>query len=144
MHAEFRRDQYENLKELANKDSANPEWQARLGLAAKRRGDLAELEKYKLRMYAEALTAWTKLAASPKGAQLLRDRYKDHIQIADAFAHGKQWADASAAYKAAANIAGLNLAASQPQSVWEARMGQALSASEFASEAAAWTSDASP
>ena len=140
----FRRDQYENLKELANKDSANPEWQARLGLAAKRRGDLAELEKYKLRMYAEALTAWTKLAASPKGAQLLRDRYKDHIQIADAFAHGKQWADASAAYKAAANIAGLNLAAYQPQSVWEARMGQALSASEFASEAAAWTSDASP
>jgi hypothetical protein len=120
-----RRDQYENLTELAHRDSANDEWQAKLGRVAKRRGDLAKLPEYQFKMYQEALEAWRQLAGRPKGAQLLRDFYGEHIQIADAFAKARDWPNAVVAYDAAANIARLQWAEDASNADWRAKAEQA-------------------
>ena len=121
---DFRRNQYSNLKELMKRDSANDEWVARFGRSAKRRGDLAKLLEYRVKMYHEALVAWTGLAKTPKGLQLLRDFYDDHIQIADAFAEVKDWTQAQTAYGAALAIASLHLA-DDTQTAYGAALGLA-------------------
>ena len=123
------RNQIDNLKQLAEKDyAARDEWLAKLWIALKHRGDLVDVQKFagaqkfKLRNYAEALEAWSQLATSSKGVQLLWSRFDDHIQMADAFADASppDWRRAAAAYEAAATIARVNLADDPSNPVWRA------------------------
>jgi len=120
----FLHNQFDNLKELAKRDSVHDEWLTQLGQSAKRRGDLAELPRYKLKMYRETIEAWRELAARPKGAELLRDSYGDHMQIADAFAKAQDWPNAAAAYASAANIARLQVK-NVSDAGWRAKAEQA-------------------
>jgi len=138
-----RRAAYVNLKQLAQIDRNNADWQEKYARSAKAFGD-AVREDYRLQIYKDALEAWGRISAEPTGLQRPVDAYNDHMQIGAAFAEAKDWADAAAAYTAAANIARLNLAAKPAQDFWGDKIGKAARASEAASEMAGRLIKAAP
>jgi tetratricopeptide (TPR) repeat protein/energy-coupling factor transporter ATP-binding protein EcfA2 len=121
------RTEYVNRKELAQIDKTNCRWQAKYARAAKELGDHVGAN-YQLSLYREALGLWAPLAMKPEGRVRLIGSYYDLLQMADAFAAAKLWADAESAYAQAAYTARLNSVVPGSDTAWEDLIDRAASA----------------
>ena len=121
------RSEYVNRKELAQIDKANDRWQAKYARAPKELGDHVGAN-YQLSLYREALGLWAQLAMKPQGRARLIGSYYDLLQMADAFAAAKLWADAESAYAQAAYAARLNSVVPGSYTAWEDLIDRAASA----------------
>jgi energy-coupling factor transporter ATP-binding protein EcfA2 len=121
------RSEYVNRKEVAQIDKANDRWQAKYARAAKELGDHVGAN-YQLSLYREALGLWAQLAMKPEGRARLIGSYYDLLQMADAFAAAKLWADAEPAYAQAAYVARLNSIVPGSDTAWKDLIDRAASA----------------
>jgi tetratricopeptide (TPR) repeat protein len=121
------RTEYVNRKELAQIDKTNCRWQAKYARAAKELGDHVGAN-YQLSLYREAFGLWAQLAMKPEGRARLVGSYYDLLQMADAFAAAKLWADAESAYAQAAYVARLSSVVPGSDTAWEDLIDRAASA----------------